>query len=81
MSMSSIPHRSLLAFAVSAALVAGLGACDRASTSSGDAAKPAGQASAPTKPALGTFGFDTAGMDKSVAPGDDFYVYADGGWT
>ena len=25
-------------------------------------------------------GIDTAGMDKSVAPGDDFYAYANGGW-
>jgi putative endopeptidase len=26
-------------------------------------------------------GIDTAGMDTSVAPGDDFYAYANGGWT
>ncbi len=32
------------------------------------------------KPELGTFGFDTAGMDKSVLPGDNFYQYADGTW-
>lgn len=25
-------------------------------------------------------GIDTAGMDTSVAPGDDFYAYANGGW-
>lgn len=25
-------------------------------------------------------GIDTAGMDKSVAPGDDFFAYANGGW-
>ena len=25
-------------------------------------------------------GIDVAGMDKSVAPGDDFYAYANGGW-
>ena len=33
------------------------------------------------KPQLGSFGFDTAGMDKAVAPGDDFYDYASGTWT
>ncbi|QDZ07494.1 M13 family metallopeptidase [Sphingomonas panacisoli] len=33
------------------------------------------------KPAFGTFGFDETGMDKSVAPGDDFYEFANGGWT
>src|SRR5215510_11615758 len=25
-------------------------------------------------------GIDVAGMDKSVAPGDDFFAYANGGW-
>jgi putative endopeptidase len=29
---------------------------------------------------IGTFGFDEAGMDRSVAPGDDFYEFANGGW-
>lgn len=33
------------------------------------------------RPAFGTFGFDVAGMDKSVAPGDDFYAYANGTWA
>ena len=33
------------------------------------------------KPELGSFGFDTAGMDRSVAPGDDFYAYANGTWA
>lgn len=30
---------------------------------------------------LGAFGFDTAGMDTSVKPGDDFYTYANGAWS
>jgi len=33
------------------------------------------------KPEYGTFGFDFAGMDKSVAPGNDFYGYANGTWA
>ncbi|HSQ98767.1 MAG TPA: M13-type metalloendopeptidase [Sphingomicrobium sp.] len=33
------------------------------------------------KPQYGTFGFDTAGMDPSVAPGDDFFGYANGTWA
>ena len=33
------------------------------------------------KPQFGTFGFDTAGMDKSVAAGDDFFEYANGTWA
>jgi putative endopeptidase len=32
------------------------------------------------KPVYGTFGFDTAGMDRTVKPGDDFYAYASGTW-
>ena len=32
-------------------------------------------------PQIGSFGFDTAGMDRSVAPGADFYDYASGAWA
>ena len=32
-------------------------------------------------PAFGTFGFDASGMDRSVAPGDDFFAYANGVWA
>jgi putative endopeptidase len=37
----------------------------------------------PTKdgPQIGTWGFDTAGMDRAVAPGDDFFGYAGGTWV
>jgi putative endopeptidase len=33
-----------------------------------------------TKPQIGSYGFDTSGMDRSVKPGDDFYKFADGAW-
>src|SRR3954454_9816139 len=33
------------------------------------------------KPQYGTFGFDAAGMDRSVAPGDNFYQFANGTWA
>jgi putative endopeptidase len=33
------------------------------------------------KPAYGSYGFDTAGMDRSVRPGNDFYAYANGTWA
>ncbi len=33
------------------------------------------------KPTYGTFGFDTAGMDRAVLPGDNFYQYANGTWA
>jgi len=32
------------------------------------------------KPKLGEFGLDLAAMDHSVAPGDDFFRYVNGGW-
>src|SRR6476661_4271839 len=32
------------------------------------------------KPQYGAFGFDTSGMDASIAPGDDFFGYANGTW-
>jgi putative endopeptidase len=31
-------------------------------------------------PIVGDWGFDTAGMDPSVKPGDDFFKYGNGGW-
>src|SRR4051812_45804292 len=32
------------------------------------------------KPQYGAFGFDTVGMDANIAPGDDFFGYANGTW-
>jgi putative endopeptidase len=32
------------------------------------------------KPAFGTWGIDLTSMDKSVRPGDDFYLYVNGSW-
>ena len=32
-------------------------------------------------PQLGSFGVDTDGMDKTVAPADDFYLFANGKWA
>lgn len=49
-------------------------------------AAPAFAQSAPASeakdgPQLGIFGFDKSGMDTSVAPGDDFYIHANGEWA
>jgi putative endopeptidase len=41
----------------------------------------AAQAAAPSGAQYGTFGFDLSGMDRSVASGDDFYLYANGTWV
>lgn len=40
-----------------------------------------GGAPARTTPVFGSFGFDTAGMDRSITPGDDFYGFANGTWV
>lgn len=66
-----------------------LGACAPVllSTAATAATPPKAQAPTPvadaakTAPKYGTFGFDTAGMDRAVAPGDDFYGYANDGWV
>jgi putative endopeptidase len=34
----------------------------------------------PSRPAVGSFGFDASGMDRHAKPGDDFYRYANGAW-
>jgi len=44
------------------------------------ATPPAATSIAAGKPAIGTFGFDVAGMDRSVAPGDNFDAFASGNW-
>ncbi len=71
------PRRWLLCTALVATLV---GACDRSEPTPvvpAAAVTPA----APTKPELGTFGFDATGMDRTATPGDDFFQYANGNWV
>ncbi|MFM9828364.1 MAG: M13 family metallopeptidase [Sphingomonas sp.] len=66
-------------FAVAAALAgsAALGAPDDDLKASPTPANGAGLSG---RPEIGDFGFDEAGMDRSVAPGDDFFGYAGGTW-
>ena len=44
-------------------------------------AQQAAPAATTGKPQIGTYGFDEAGMDRAIAPGDDFYGYANGTWA
>jgi putative endopeptidase len=44
------------------------------------AAAPATKGRAANAPQYGSFGFDMAGMDRTVAPGQSFYGYANGNW-
>jgi putative endopeptidase len=50
---------------------------------SGNAApakKAAPRAATAPRPTFGTFGMDTAGMDRTVTPGNDFFKFANGTW-
>ena len=42
---------------------------------------PSTATTATAKPTYGSYGFDAAGMDPSVKPGDDFYLHANGTWA
>lgn len=46
----------------------------------GGALAKAAAAAAKGKPYAGTFGIDMAAMDRTVAPGDDFYRFVNGTW-
>jgi putative endopeptidase len=52
---------------------------DQPETVAAAAAGPVAPADAP-RPQIGAFGFDLAGMDRSVDAGDNFYVFANGNW-
>ena len=52
-----------------------------AATTTNTAAQTAVADKAPAAPEFGDYGFDTAGMDAKVTPGDDFDRYANGTWT
>ena len=67
-------HRLLATAALGAMLIA-LPAAAKDKAATAEAAHSA------HKPELGTFGFDSSGMDKSVQPGDDFYAFANGTWA
>ena len=46
-----------------------------------EAVPAAPPASPAPKPQYGTYGFDATGMDPSVAPGENFYQFANGTWA
>src|SRR5437868_6682968 len=73
----TMPMRKLfLAFTATAAIAT---AAVAAYGATHPRARHAGAATA-GHPQYGTFGFDVAGMDRNVAPGDSFYRYAYGNW-
>src|SRR5690242_13058541 len=65
----------MLTFALASTIVAGsIGAAVVGSSA-------AAQTATAGRPQYGTFGFDMTGMDRNVAPGDDFFDYANGTWV
>lgn len=75
MMFSHVSSRLMATAALGAMLISALPAAAK------EKAAPAPATENAAKPELGTFGFDTAGMDTSVQPGDDFYAYANGTWA
>jgi putative endopeptidase len=69
------------AFALASTALVGTATLALPSATPSTALAASAQAAATPKPQYGTFGFDLAGMDRSVAPGDDFYLYANGTWV
>jgi putative endopeptidase len=68
-------------FALKLALAASVSLASLAAPGFAQSQSDATQAPAKYSPQLGTFGFDTAGMDTSLSPADDFYGYANGKWA
>ena len=75
MTLLHVSSRLLATAALGAVLMAAAPAVAKEKAAPAPAAAPA------AKPELGMFGFDIAGMDTSVQPGDDFYAYANGTWA
>lgn len=75
--------RSILLAGVALGLVVPATAKEAGSTPAAvPTAAPVSTTAAPQeKPQIGSYGFDTTGMDQSIAPGDDFYGYANGTWA
>jgi len=75
MTRSNISSRLMATAALGALMLAAVPATAKEKAATAPAAENA------AKPELGTFGFDTSGMDKTVQPGDDFYGFANGTWA
>jgi len=71
-----------VAFAIAVLTLVGCGPEKRqpAVTSAPPAAPEAAASPPRAKPEIGAWGFDLAGMDRSVAPGASFYRHANGHW-
>jgi putative endopeptidase len=74
--------KQLLALGAAAAVAAGCASKQQTPPPAEPAPAAAAPAPAPEpKPELGSFGFDTAGMDRQQQPGENWTGYANGTWT
>lgn len=71
----------LLLGAAAVALAAGASVAQADQTQTNQTPADPAKSDPAAKPTYGSYGFDSAGMDKSVKPGDDFYDYANGTWA
>ena len=71
----------LIALAATSALAGGAIAATNGKTVTKAAVGPVAPPAGVLKPQIGAFGFDAAGMDRAVKPGDDFYAFANGNWA
>jgi len=72
-------RKLLILLAASALAACATAASDQPETVTAAAAGPVAPPEAPG-PQIGSFGFDLAGMDRSIDPGDNFYRFANGTW-
>ena len=72
---------AVLPLMIAGILATSLVACDRPASEQTSQTPAVAAATAPAKAALGSFGFDAAGMDKGVVAGDDFFGFANGSWV
>jgi putative endopeptidase len=73
--------RLLVMLVASTALAACNSAPPPVAAAPAEVAAPAPEPAPAPKPTYGAYGIDTAGMDTSVKPGDNFYQYANGTWA
>jgi putative endopeptidase len=71
----------LIAFALTTTVLAGCATNAPPPPAAVTPATAEAEVPAAPKPQYGTFGFDLAGMDRNVQPGDNFYEYANGTWA
>ena len=72
-------RKLLILFLLSASAACTTAPSDQPETVTAAAAGPVAPEGA-DRPQIGSFGFDLAGMDRTVDPGDNFYRFANGNW-